>query len=223
MASPFRFPGLATVVAGALALSACDGPDRRGLAGPLADVSELAVMPRLLTRPTAIVFWLPAADTLVGEARTGADDQVRQAASELGELLRSYDIPVVGTNSARVYVAAPDAPRRTVMLEGLDYPYGVVLVDPGYPEQIITGPSDQGELHDLAWDYFLLDEGAGGDARTAVYEGLCRFRAAFHATYAGMPRLTSPSPSNVRVTGCDTMALPTIAAADRTKRAGVTG
>ena len=214
---------LSTAVAAAFLLTGCNGPHRRGLTGPLAEVSAVATMPHVVTGPSAIVFWLPAADTLVGEARAGAADQVRQAVRELGELLGDYGIPVVGTNAGRVYVAAPDTPRRTVMLEGLDYPYGVVLVDPGYPEQIITGPSDQGELHDLAWDYFLLDEGVRGDARTAAYEGLCRFRAAFHAMYAGMPRLTSPSPSNVRVTGCDTMALPTIAAADRTKRAGVTG
>ena len=32
-------------------------------------------------------------------------------------------------------------PRRVIMLTGLDYPFGYVLVEPGFPETILTGVS----------------------------------------------------------------------------------
>lgn len=201
-------------------LSACGLREARLTGGPLKELPNLRPAPRLITSPTAVLFWLPQGDTLSTEERDAARAGLALAAATLGDLLDAYGIPVMGVSAGQVYVQAPGAPRRTVMLAGLDYPWGVVLVDPGYPEQILTGPIEAGELEDLAWDYFLLEEGVRGPERTAAAQApLLRCQN----QYAGSPRATMPSPTTVWRSGWLTMVLRTIATADRMKRSGVQG
>lgn len=188
--------------------------------GPVGEIAGLARAPRVFTGPAAVLFWLPAADTLSPDERETAARGLTESAATLTDLLAAYGISVVGVSAPQVYVQAPGAPRRTVMLQGLDYPWGLVLVDPGYPEQILTGPVDPGELEDLAWDYFLLEEGVTGPERTASGQDPAR---RCQNQYAGNPRATTPSPMTVWRSGWLTMVFSTMAAADRMKRAGVHG
>lgn len=215
-----RTPAFGRVVVLALCLGACSIPPAARPDGPLGEITGLAPAPRLLTVPTAVLFWLPAGDTLSAEERTAAVEGLTGSAATLRNLLGAYGIPVVGVSAEQVYVQAPGAPRRTVMLGGLDYPWGLVLVDPGYPEQIITGPVEAGELEELAWDYFLLEDGVVGPERSAAAQLPDRCR---QNQYAGSPSATTPRPITVCRSGWLTMVLRTIAAADRTNRKGVHG
>lgn len=202
----------------ALLLSACHGGG--GAApGPLADWPEVGATPGPITEPTAVLFWLPRTDTLSPEERQSAVQGITMAAEVLRSLLGAYGIAVTGESTTTIRIAISGGPERTVMLEGLDYPWGVVFVDPGYPEQILTGPVDAADLEDLAWDYFLLEEGTRGPARAAV-QAARRFR---QNQYAGSPAATTPRPMAVSRGGWLAIVLRTMAAAERTKRAGVQG
>jgi len=201
-------------------LGTCSVPPAARPAGPLGEIVGLEPAPRLLTGPTAVLFWLPAGDTLTAEERTAAREGLTASAATLRHLLGAYGIPVTGVSVEQVYVQAPGAPRRTVMLGGLDYPWGLVLVDPGYPEQIITGPVESEELEELAWDYFLLEEGVVGPERSAAAQVPARRR---QNQYAGSPSPTTPRPTTVCWSGWLTMVFRTIAAADRMNSSGVQG
>ena len=197
------------------------GQDRDTLHGPLATFDDLRPAPAVIDGPAAILFWLSSADTLPAPAWSQAGQSLAASLDELRDVLEGHRVAVGGTNRPKLVVASGHGPNRTIMLEGLDYPWGVVLFDPPYPEQILTGPMDQGELADLAWDYFQLDEAAGG-ARIASYGWGERPRRDHHK-YAGRPAATMPRPAAVWPTGWENTLLTTKAAAERTKSAGVKG
>jgi hypothetical protein len=104
-----------------------------------------------------VVFWLPASDTL--DSGAGADllDDFRYYTSAARPWFDDQGIPVVTTNADTIVVEAESAPRRLIMLSGLDYPFGYVLVDPGYAEEILTGVMTDDDLIDEADYYFGSD------------------------------------------------------------------
>jgi hypothetical protein len=105
--------------------------------------------PALVVRKaTVVAFWLPGADTLDEGDASDALEDLRAGSGHLAGYLKDQEIVVVGSVSDSIWVEAANGPRRLVMLVGLDYPYGYVLIDPGYPEQIITGESSDEELQD---------------------------------------------------------------------------
>jgi hypothetical protein len=55
-------------------------------------------------------------------------------------------------------VELPGHSRRAIVLSGLDYPYGYLLIDPGTPERILTGVYDDDELLDELNAYFDLSD-----------------------------------------------------------------
>ncbi|HWZ28791.1 MAG TPA: hypothetical protein VNX15_09525 [Gemmatimonadales bacterium] len=113
--------------------------------------------PRVISAPTVIVFWLGATDTLsTGDASSAYDDltyYTEQVAAEL----KQAGIAMVPTTADTVYVEGPGHRRRTVVLSGLDYPYGYVLLDPGGPERILTGIYSDDDLLDEIEAYFNID------------------------------------------------------------------
>lgn len=113
--------------------------------------------PRVITQPTVIVFWLAAADTLSqGDASAAYDDLSYYTEQVAGELKRA-GIAIVPTTSDTVFVEGPAHGRRVVVLSGLDYPYGYVLLDPGGPERILTGIYSDDDLLDEIDAYFDID------------------------------------------------------------------
>lgn len=113
--------------------------------------------PRLITAPTLIVFWLGATDTLsAGDASSAYDDLTYYTDQVAGEL-KQAGIAIVPTTADTVYVEGPAHRRRMVVLSGLDYPYGYVLLDPGGPERILTGIYSDDDLLDEIEAYFNLD------------------------------------------------------------------
>jgi hypothetical protein len=129
----------------------------------------------VVQKATLVVFWLPASDTLA--SADGADmlDDFRYYTSAAAPWFEDQGIPVVTTNADTIVVEAEGAPRRIIMLSGLDYPFGYVLVDPGYPEEILTGVMTDDELVDEADGYFgSNDDSDDGDPASPPSSGTVR-------------------------------------------------
>ena len=111
-----------------------------------------------------VVFWLAASDTL--EASDGADllDDFRYYTRAATPWFEDQGIPVITTNSDTIIVESEGVPRRAIMLTGLDYPFGYVLVDPGYAEEILTGVLTDDDLLDEADGYFGSDDSEDADS-----------------------------------------------------------
>jgi len=119
--------------------------------------------PVVVREATVVAFWLPASDTL--GASDGADllDDFRYYTRAAAPWFDERGIALVTTNSDTIVVEAEGAPRRVIMLTGLDYPFGYVLVEPGYAEEILTGVVTDEDLLDEADAYFGSDEAADED------------------------------------------------------------
>jgi hypothetical protein len=109
-------------------------------------------------RPVSAAFWLPASDTLRGGEGADLLDDFRSYTALVASDLDDQGIALVATTADSVIVEAEGAPRRVIMLGGLDYPFGYVLIDPGMPETILTGVSTDDELMDQVEWYFGTDE-----------------------------------------------------------------
>lgn len=112
----------------------------------------------MITQPTVVAFWLPASDTL--KRGEGADllDDFRSYTALVAPDLEDAGITLVATTADSVIVQTEGGLRRVVMLSGLDFPFGYVLVDPGMPETILTGVSTDDELMEQVDWYFGVDE-----------------------------------------------------------------
>ncbi len=156
------------IVLAVLVAAGCDTGPR--LAAPLAGIGGVHSAPRVVTGRAVVLFWLSSADTLSADSAAVAMEELRATASDLGEVLGRYDVALLATSSSQLIIGGPGRPRRPLSLDGLDYPWGVVLVDPGFPEQIITGPVDAEALEDLVWTYFDLENtpATWRDLRVAV-------------------------------------------------------
>jgi hypothetical protein len=159
------------LILGCALLAACRS--EVGLRAPFSTLDAVDRAPRVLTDAAVVLFWLDAADTLSLDSSSDAIRRLRRSADGLHRLLAETDVLVLATHESRLYVGGAGHPRRQIMLTGLDYPWGIVLIDPGYPEQIITGPIDQDELEGLAWRFFGLDDpDAGRDGRRIAAAGV---------------------------------------------------
>ena len=114
--------------------------------------------PRVITEPSVIVFWLPRTDTLSRDSLEAASRDLDYYTEQVAPRLQDNDIALVPTNVDTVYVEQPGHGRRPIVLSGLDYPYGYLLVDPGTPERILTGIYDDEELLDELNAYFDLSD-----------------------------------------------------------------
>ncbi|HYK11860.1 MAG TPA: hypothetical protein VEV39_13770 [Gemmatimonadales bacterium] len=113
--------------------------------------------PRVITAPTMIVFWLGAADTLSAGDASSAYDDLTYYTDQVTAELKQAGIAIVPTTADTVYVEGPAHHRRMIVLSGLDYPYGYVLLDPGGPERILTGIYSDDDLLDEIEAYFNID------------------------------------------------------------------
>jgi hypothetical protein len=115
--------------------------------------------PRVVTGPTVIVFWLSAGgDTLNPDDAVDAFDELTSATEAVLPQLTAYDIRLLPTHAETVYVALPNHKRRPILLSGLDYPFGYLLVEPGSPERLLTGTYADDELADEIAAYFDLPD-----------------------------------------------------------------
>ncbi len=121
------------------------------------DSADSALLkPRVITEPTVVVFWLSGADTLSADDQAQALDELNATTEGIAPTLAQHHITLVPTNSDTIYVALPNRQRRMILLTGVDYPFGYVLVAPGTAERILAGVYDDDELLDEVEVYFDL-------------------------------------------------------------------
>ena len=122
----------------------------------------------VIREATVVAFWLPATDTLQGEGADQLEDFHAYTAL-VAPGLAADSIGFVATTADSVIVVLEGGPTRRIMLAGLDFPFGYVLVEPGFPESILTGVSSDEELLDQVDWYFGLDDGSeAGEAPQLV-------------------------------------------------------
>jgi hypothetical protein len=114
--------------------------------------------PRVVGEPSVVLFWLRAADTLDSGDQSDAFDDLKYYTEQVAPALEANGIRLLATNADTVYIALPKHERRMIVLSGLDYPYGYLLIDPGGPERILTGVYADDELMDELRAYFDLTE-----------------------------------------------------------------
>ncbi len=114
--------------------------------------------PPVIAEPSVVLFWLRAADTLTAADQAEAFDDLKYYTEQVAPALGASGIQLLATNADTVYVALPNKQRRSILLAGLDYPYGYLLIDPGGPERILTGVYADDELMDELRAYFDLPE-----------------------------------------------------------------
>jgi len=123
---------------------------------PRDSADSVLLAPRVVTGPTVLVFWLPAADTLPTPDQAAALDELTYYTDRVAPLLLRHAITLVPTNAETVYVALPNRQRHAILLSGLEYPFGYVLVAPGDAERILAGVYADDELLDEVRAYFDL-------------------------------------------------------------------
>jgi hypothetical protein len=128
------------------------------------DSTDSLRTPRVVDDAAVVVFWLRDADTLSTGDQTAAFDDLRYSTDQVAPALAANGIALLATRSDTLYITLPDQRRRMILLSGLDFPYGYVLVDPGGPERILTGVYADDDLLDELRAYFDLSE----DSTSAV-------------------------------------------------------
>ncbi|MEP6573154.1 MAG: hypothetical protein ABJD11_10685, partial [Gemmatimonadota bacterium] len=118
--------------------------------------------------PTVVSFWLASADTIDSVSATEARSDFEYYTSHVADFLADQQIELVGTTADTIVVELAGGNRRTIMLSGLDYPFGYVLVQPGFAERILTGISTDEDLEDEASSYFDV----GDDPDNGVEAGM---------------------------------------------------
>lgn len=148
----------------ALLTTACQG--RTAAAGNGADSLQFSGMvprdsadsvllaPRVITGPTVIIFWLVQADTLPPDDQAAALDEMTFYTEKIVPALERYGVALVPTNADTVYVELPNRERRMILLAGLEYPFGYVIVEPGGTERILSGVYGDEELLEEVRTYF---------------------------------------------------------------------
>lgn len=130
---------------------------------PPKPVRQVASDSGVIRAPTVIAFTLKGADTLTDD---GAAEKLREFNSYtelVFPMLEEQGIAVRTSHSDTLVVVMENGPTRIIMLTGLDYPYGYVLVEPGFAETIMTGVVTDEELLEEASYYFGLDDDSPDD------------------------------------------------------------
>lgn len=137
---------------------------------PRDSADSALVAPRVIAEPSVVLFWLPAADTLSVGDQAEVFDDLKYYTEQVAPALEAGGIRLLATNADTVYVTLPNRRRRAILLSGLDYPFGYLLVDPGGPERILTGVYADDELLDELRAYFDLPDDTTSTAqpRTAT-------------------------------------------------------
>jgi len=125
---------------------------------PRDSADSVLLAPRVVTGPTVLVFWLPAADSFAAEDQAAALDDMNYYTDRVAPVLERYGITLLPTNADTVYVTLPNHKQRTILLSGLDYPFGYVIIEPGGTERILAGIYADDELLDEVRTYFDLPD-----------------------------------------------------------------
>ena len=111
----------------------------------------------VIIKASVVAFWLSGADTIPPSDRDAAREKFRRSNALVAKYLSDTDIGLIATVNDTVIVQLAAGARRVIMLSGLDFPYGYVLIEPGYAEEFHTGITDDRELREAIDDYFGLE------------------------------------------------------------------
>jgi len=137
--------------------------------GPQDSTHGTLLVPRVVKQPSVVLFWLRAADTMAAEDRADTFDDLKYYTEQIAPALEAGGINLLATNADTVYVELPNHTRRVILLSGLDYPYGYLLIDPGGPERILTGVYPDDDLLEELRVYFdLPDDTTSAQPRVAT-------------------------------------------------------
>ncbi|HLB53926.1 MAG TPA: hypothetical protein VJK71_02375 [Gemmatimonadales bacterium] len=150
---PRLVPTLLLLLAG----TGCSGPGARAPGREVSAPDSAATVP-VIVEPTVVAFWLLAADTIAPDVRREIQEEFLRSARRMAGYLADADIALVQAGSDTVVVQLAGGFQRTIMLSGLDFPYGFVLIDPGYAEEFHTGLESIPHLEEAIADYFGLEE-----------------------------------------------------------------
>lgn len=120
--------------------------------------SAASVTVPVLVEPTVVAFWLSSTDTLPEPEARQTRIEFQKLVGAIAHYLSDTDVRFVRTASDTVVIQLAGGVQRMVMLSGLDFPYGFVLIDPGYAEEFHTGMDLLADLEDAITDYFGLDD-----------------------------------------------------------------
>jgi len=149
--------GLGAVLFAAAGCSRGSAP-APGAAGADATTPLTRAVP-VVVQPTVVAFWLRGSDTIPrAEARAARTEYLRLV-EEVSKYLSDTDVQFAPVEDDTIVVQLAGGIQRIIMLTGLDYPYGFVLIDPGYAEEFHTGLDLLEDLEDAIVDYFGLDDG----------------------------------------------------------------
>lgn len=115
-------------------------------------------VPRLVTGPSLVVFWLAAGDTLHPDDAAMALDDMNHYTEQIGARLEAWGVALLPTNADTVFIALPNNQRRPVLLTGLDYPFGYLIAEPGGVERMLPGVLTAEELLEEVRVYFDFEE-----------------------------------------------------------------
>ncbi len=125
---------------------------------PRDSVDSALNAPPLVTERTVIVFWVHAGDTLNADDAASALEDLNYYTERVSGPLKAYGITLIPTNSDTVYLALPNHQRRPILLTGLEYPFGYLLVEPGGVERVLAGVYADDELLEEIKAYFDLPD-----------------------------------------------------------------
>lgn len=156
-------PRLGSLVAAACLMAPASGcrngrPTPSDAAGRAGEGLAVAPTVPVIVEPTVIAFWLRGTDTLPTAESQKIRADFLQRGNAVGEYLADTDVRFLRAESDTVVVQLAGGVQRTIMLSGLDFPYGFVLIDPGYAEEFHTGLDLLADLEDAIADYFGLGE-----------------------------------------------------------------
>ena len=137
------------------ALFACSNPRPSPRSQPVS--LDPSGAPPIVTHASVVAFWLAAADTMSEPDRRAAREAFRRSNQVVGTYLSDTDIALLATVSDTVVIELQSGTRRVVMLSGLDFPFGYLLIEPGYAEEFHTGLTADDDLKDAIDDYFGLE------------------------------------------------------------------
>ena len=125
---------------------------------PRDSVDSALNAPRVITERTVVVFWVHAGDTLNVDEAASALEDLNYYTEKVSAALKAWGITLVPTNADTVFLALPNRQLRPILLTGLDYPFGYLLIEPGGVERVLAGVYADDELLDEIKAYFDLPD-----------------------------------------------------------------
>jgi hypothetical protein len=181
-----------------VALAACgsEGLPLRRARAPEPPLVVGASVP-VVTDAAVVAFWLGSVDTLPEKARRAIQQEFRRSNDAIADYLSDTDVTLVTTLSDTVVVEAGDE-RYLVLLSGFDFPFGYLLVEPGYEEEFHTGLTIDEDLESAIDEYFELAEVDSLDRRRIAMRARSEERSArrlshFAPRSSRLPSSASPA------------------------------